>query len=221
MTSIGASSSKVQRQKNCSFATPLRGLTCQPIAREKRWMSLCVGSRKRRRRRSWRYPSRLWNGGSAVGRSRLSRRGRRVYVRMHGPEYLSDDELLRRASSGWMSLSGPCGNWSRAHPIWSGNGTRPGNPHPPAETHTRNWRRRIARSAPSRKDQTIGFPAWRGRGHAVCPAGHQHSGHVATVHVGGLAPTRLPKCNPQSCDCHIRPTFSDCRSAIGEGGAVL
>ena len=23
--------------------------------------------------------------------------GRRVYVRMHGPEYLSDDELLRRA----------------------------------------------------------------------------------------------------------------------------
>ena len=26
----------------------------------------------------------------------MVREGRRVYVRMHGPEYLSDDELLRR-----------------------------------------------------------------------------------------------------------------------------
>ena len=31
------------------------------------------------------------------GEFEVVREGRRVYVRMHGPEYLSDDELLRRA----------------------------------------------------------------------------------------------------------------------------
>ena len=31
------------------------------------------------------------------GEVEVVREGRRVYVRMHGPEYLSDDELLRRA----------------------------------------------------------------------------------------------------------------------------
>ena len=31
------------------------------------------------------------------GEIEVAREGRRVYVRMHGPEYLSDDELLRRA----------------------------------------------------------------------------------------------------------------------------
>ena len=30
------------------------------------------------------------------GEVEVVRRGRRVYVRMHGPEYLSNDELLRR-----------------------------------------------------------------------------------------------------------------------------
>ena len=31
------------------------------------------------------------------GEVEVAREGRRVYVRMHGPEYLSDEELLRRA----------------------------------------------------------------------------------------------------------------------------
>ena len=31
------------------------------------------------------------------GEIEVAREGRRVYVRMHGPEYLSDDELLGRA----------------------------------------------------------------------------------------------------------------------------
>ena len=31
------------------------------------------------------------------GEVKLAREGRRVYVRMHGPEYLSDDELLEHA----------------------------------------------------------------------------------------------------------------------------
>ena len=31
------------------------------------------------------------------GEVEVGRGGRRAYVRMHGPEYMSDDELLRRA----------------------------------------------------------------------------------------------------------------------------
>ena len=31
------------------------------------------------------------------GEIEVRREGRRVYVRMHGPEYVSDEELLRRA----------------------------------------------------------------------------------------------------------------------------
>ena len=56
-------------------------------------MSLSARSRKRRRLRSWRYPSRPWWKGEVE----VVREGRRVYVRMHGPEYPSDEELLRRA----------------------------------------------------------------------------------------------------------------------------
>ena len=33
------------------------------------------------------------------GEVEIRREGRRVYVRMHGPEYLSDEELLRRSAS--------------------------------------------------------------------------------------------------------------------------
>ena len=33
------------------------------------------------------------------GEIEVAREGRRVYVRMHGPEYLSDEELLRRADA--------------------------------------------------------------------------------------------------------------------------
>ena len=45
------------------------------------------------------------------GEVEVVREGRRVYVRMQGPEYLSDEELLRRsAASG--SLSGPCESWT-------------------------------------------------------------------------------------------------------------
>ena len=47
-----------------------------------------------------------------------------------------------------MSLNGPCGKWGGAHPSWSRNETRPGIPHPPAKTHTRSSRRRIAMSPP-------------------------------------------------------------------------
>ena len=40
------------------------------------------------------------------GEIEVVREGRRVYVRMHGPEYLSDDELLRRTITREDELEG-------------------------------------------------------------------------------------------------------------------
>ena len=56
-------------------------------------MSLSARPRKWRRLSSWRYPSRPWWKGEVE----VVREGRRVYVRMHGPEDLSDEELLPQA----------------------------------------------------------------------------------------------------------------------------
>ena len=50
------------------------------------------------------------------GEVEVVREGRRVYVRMHGPEYMTDEELLRRTIAGRMSLRGPSGSWSEALP---------------------------------------------------------------------------------------------------------
>ena len=74
------------------------------------------------------------------------REGRRVYVRMHGPEYPSDDELLRRAIMRE-------GEFERTVRELDRNGTRPGTPLPPAKMRTNRWRRRIARSAPRTRGQ--------------------------------------------------------------------
>ena len=54
-------------------------------------MSLSVGSRKRRRRANWRHPSRLSTLDRRIKKGGIEavREGRRVYVRMHGQEYLS------------------------------------------------------------------------------------------------------------------------------------
>ena len=59
-------------------------------------MSLSAGSRRRKRRRSWRSLSTL-DQMIRKGDVEIVREGRRVYVRMLGPEYLSDEGLLRRA----------------------------------------------------------------------------------------------------------------------------
>ena len=40
------------------------------------------------------------------GEVEVAREGRRVYVRMHGPEYLSDEELLRRSVAREEELQG-------------------------------------------------------------------------------------------------------------------
>ena len=57
-------------------------------------MSLSAGSRRRKRRRSWRSLSTL-DQMIRKGEVEVVREGRRVYVRMLGPEYLSDEGLLR------------------------------------------------------------------------------------------------------------------------------
>ena len=48
------------------------------------------------------------------GEVEVVREGRRVYVRMHGPAYLSDDELLRRALDRAKELRQTALDWESA-----------------------------------------------------------------------------------------------------------
>ena len=81
------------------------------------------------------------------------REGRRVYVRMHGPEYPSDDELLRRAIMREGEFERTVRQLDRSAPELDRSGTRPGTPLPPAKMRTNRWGRRIARSAPRTRGQ--------------------------------------------------------------------
>ena len=81
------------------------------------------------------------------GEVEVAREGRRVYVRMLGPEDPSDEELLRRAIMREDELERTVRELEqsaselklRASEL-ERSGTRPGKPPPPAETPTRNWR---------------------------------------------------------------------------------
>ena len=79
------------------------------------------------------------------------KRDHRVYVLMHGPEHLSDDELLRRAIDRVDGLERTVYELERAR------GRRPGLPHPSAKGHVASWRRPMARSAPRTEEQN-GWP---------------------------------------------------------------
>ena len=86
------------------------------------------------------------------GEVEVRRDGRRVYVRMEG-EYITDEELLRRAIVREDKLertvrrwSGRSWRWSSERPKWSGSGTRPGKPPPPVGDSMMSWRRRAGRS---------------------------------------------------------------------------
>ena len=87
------------------------------------------------------------------GEIEVVREGRRVYVRMHGPEYPNDEEVLRRAIAGDNELEPTVRELERkASEVelrassWSGNGMRPGSPPPPLDNVTRSCSRRIGRS---------------------------------------------------------------------------
>ena len=68
-------------------------LTCQPIAREEpvRWVSKAEAAQELEISLS------TLDRMIRKGHLEVVREGRRVYVRMHGPEYPSDNDLLRRA----------------------------------------------------------------------------------------------------------------------------
>ena len=80
-----------------NFVTPVQPLTCQPIARGRRWMSPSAGSRKGRQRGRLEVSLSTIDRMIRKGGVEVAREGRRVYVRMHGLAYLSDDERLRRS----------------------------------------------------------------------------------------------------------------------------
>ena len=54
-----------------------------------------------------------------MGEIEVVREGRRVRVRMHGPKYPNDGEVLRQAIARDTSLSRPCGSWSGRRPRWN------------------------------------------------------------------------------------------------------
>ena len=71
-----------------------------------------------------------WTGRSGRERSRFLREGRRVYVRMHGAELMSDEELLERTIANLDESERTSSELERER-------TRPGKRRPAAETHTR------------------------------------------------------------------------------------
>ena len=82
------------------------------------------------------------------GEVEVVREGRRVYVRMHGPEYLSDDELLRHAIMREDELERTVRELKRSALELEEERDEAGKPHTPAERPMRSWVRRIGRSGP-------------------------------------------------------------------------
>jgi sugar-specific transcriptional regulator TrmB len=91
------------------------------------------------------------------GEVEIRREGRRVYVRIHGPEYLSDEELLRRAVIMEDELERTVRDLERsaselqrgASELEREREPRPERPHPPADRRIGRWRERTRRRPPS------------------------------------------------------------------------
>ena len=88
---------KIKEMAGDNLPCQYNPVTCQPIAREKRWKSLSAGSRKRTAAQELEISLSTPDRKIRKGELEVVREGRRVYVRMHGPEYPDDEELLRRA----------------------------------------------------------------------------------------------------------------------------
>ena len=90
------------------------------------------------------------------GEVEVVREGRRVYVRMRGPEYLSDEELLRRSIAREeelerivRELEQNASELELRRPSWSGSGTRPGSPQPLPDSRTTSLKGSTRRRSPS------------------------------------------------------------------------
>ena len=91
------------------------------------------------------------------GEIEVAREGRRVYMRMHGPEYLSDEEAAApgrrqgerasadRAGAGAASIRVE----AQRVRAGAGAGTRPGRPQPPPNGRTTSFRGITRRRSPT------------------------------------------------------------------------
>ena len=75
------------------------------------------------------------------------REGRRVYVGMHGPEYLSDEELLRNAITREDELERTVRELERSASELERERDEARDAASASRDPTRSWQRRIARSA--------------------------------------------------------------------------
>ena len=122
------------------------------------------------------------------GEVEVAREGRRVYVRMHGSEYLSDEELLRRAIAREDELERTVRELERSaselererdEARESASASR--RPYEELEEAYQKER------AEQRRDEGTGHRSPRDRHRAVRAAGRQRSRVVVCAEVGGLA----------------------------------
>ena len=90
------------------------------------------------------------------GEAEVRREGRRVYVRMEGPEYVTDEELLRRAVAREDELQRTVRELEQSVSEWQLRASelerermRPGSPLPPPTGLTTSLRGRTGRRSPS------------------------------------------------------------------------
>ena len=122
------------------------------------------------------------------GEIEVSREGRRVYVRMHGPEYLSDEELLRRAIIREDELERTVRQLERSASELKNRASELERERDEAREAVSAGRQAyeengggVPQGAGSpREDEGIGHQARPGRCRA---ARGRRSGHVATVHL--------------------------------------
>ncbi len=95
----------------------------------------------------------------------VRREGRRVYVRMQGPEYLSDEELLRRSVAREEELQRTVRELEQSVSQWQlraseleRGGMRPGSPPPPPTGPTTSLRGSSGRRLPSTRRPRMRSP---------------------------------------------------------------
>ena len=113
------------------------------------------------------------------GEVEVAREGRRVYVRMLGPENPSDEELLRRAIMREDELERTVRELEQS----ASELERERDGAREAAAASRRRLRGTGGAGHPREDGTMGYQAESGRRRAVRVAGRQRSGVVASGHV--------------------------------------
>ncbi len=121
------------------------------------------------------------------GEIEAAREGRRVYVRMHGPEYLSDDELLRLAFNREDELKRAMRQLERATTELERERDEARDAASASEEAYRELEWPMMRAGRAPQNEAAGTHPRLGRSRAVRAAGRQCSRRLAVVHIGGLA----------------------------------